>query len=1298
MNRFLVLNSQDEADILGDRIAIMSDGQLRCVGSSLFLKKTYGVGYQLTVEKNKSANIRDLEVSDNTVEENATKKSMEGLDSNEEPNKGEEVNDDIQKVDMSAAGGCAEESLPGWSLSRTCLGIGGESLLTALRLNDSTEEGAPITYDRNGDSCVHSESINNDHAPLPIRGHNSLEELLKTMVTCSVPSSVLLSDVGSEISFQLPIGASSQFLPMFERLDELLDKGWICSYGVSITTLDEVFLLIARHHSGNKSIPSSHSNRDSSSKALVAKVDNKSTRSRMDLEEDGLFFRHMWALFKKRAGFFRRDRKAWLCTTILPSICVCLGFILFNYVALDRNMGPIMLDLNDYNIGQFPPRNPIPFNVPGSSFSCQPGSCTYRPQDDSVIQEDVNSETYFYCGYQGSLEQNQKCSIQHSESIMQMITTAGASAEGTNVSSVSQSSRSIYATSLSYGASQFGALFFTHDRTSVLDDFQNSLYSVAVEEACRSRSGNYTSNEICDDYQGIGYVIQYNYSALHVAPLYQSLADEALVRQARDFPDFEIRCTVAPLPITSREASYGKSEDAFSAWFLVVLSFPFISGAFASFIVAERESKAKHLQTVAGVKPVAYWLSSFLWDIMNYQIPMWITILLMFVFNVDVLTTSQRDVFSGIFTVLFLYGPATAGFTYCITFAFSSASLCNMFVILAGFLIGMGGPLTCFILLLLGINPIDEKPHLINVADIIQWILRFNPSFCLGNAIFKCINIELFAFLAGDYNLSVWSKQVMLYEVIFLACQTIGYMLLAIQLDRWSTNPRALSIWQSFLKIITFQFITRNRGNRSTEAVALADDDDVLKEQDRVLSAQANDDLIVISELTKMYDTGKLAVDNLSIGIPAGECFGLLGESVPDERLSTQLLMHTAHHSHASTNGSGINGAGKTTTMSMLTAEFPPTSGDATLAGFSVTKEPHKTRRRIGYCPQFDAHFSNLTGREHVELYASVKGVPRNLVKEAVGAKLAEVGLSEADSDRLTSGYSGGMKRRLSLACATIGQPQIVFLDECSTGVDPVARREIWQMISEMVYSENLPPEERTSVILTTHSMEECEALCPRIGIMAAGRLRCLGSAQHLKNKFGQGYQVEMKVCIADRSDDDFISTISMLISQSKEQQQANGDTDAETAERILNSESCHLNLEESVERLQNLTGDESVSGLVNVDNPYGYPIWKDATSASGVSLESLAAFAANELRMIAVQSFMKDRFQGSTLRERQDMKMRYEVKSDGIRISNIFASIEDNKEILRLADYGVSQTSLEQVFNTHAAEAEKRKEGQYDS
>ena len=157
---------------------------------------------------------------------------------------------------------------------------------------------------------------------------------------------------------------------------------------------------------------------------------------------------------------------------------------------------------------------------------------------------------------------------------------------------------------------------------------------------------------------------------------------------------------------------------------------------------------------------------------------------------------------------------------------------------------------------------------------------------------------------------------------------------------------------------------------------------------------------------------------------------------------------------------------------------------------------PDQIRQRIGYCPQFDAHFMNLTGQEHVELYASIKGIPKQFVRKVALAKLKEVGLSEYDGNRLASVYSGGMKRKLSVACATIGQPRIIFLDEPSTGMDPLARRDLWKVISNMVETTDPEGNPITSMILTTHSMEECEALCPRIGIMAGGKLRCLGSAQ----------------------------------------------------------------------------------------------------------------------------------------------------------------------------------------------------------
>ena len=599
-----------------------------------------------------------------------------------------------------------------------------------------------------------------------------------------------------------------------------------------------------------------------------------------------------------------------------------------------------------------------------------------------------------------------------------------------------------------------------------------------------------------------------------------------------------------------------------------------------------------------------------------------------------------------------------------------------------GFLLGLGGTLATFILRLIGFNPGDPKQNLLDAATITTWILRLHPSFSLSSGIYYAINIETVEsyFNAGEPT-DVWSKDVLGIELIYLAVQSFAYLFLAMKIDEWSANPRAVSIWRKFLYIVTFQFCCPSGGYIENPNVETPDDDDVLAEQARVTEGGAEDDLIVVKNLVKQYDNGKLAVNNISFGIPAGQCFGLLG----------------------------INGAGKTTTMGMLTAEFPPSSGDATLAGFSVTNEPEKTRRRVGYCPQFDAHFTNLTGREHVELYASIKGIPKDMIVEAASHKLKEVGLSDEDSDRLCMGYSGGMKRRLSLACATIGQPQIVFLDECSTGVDPVARREIWQMISDMVTGGNLPKEERTSVILTTHSMEECEALCPQIAIMAGGKIRCLGSAQHLKSKFGQGYQVEMKIKNVDRKDSDYLENVQKLAQACEinlpssspaaplPEEEAEKVEEGAVAPMPSSLDEIFVDFDMTWRALQVISGDDYLINMVNEQHPVGYLVYKEANSAVGIDLDSLAVFCTSELRMRRLNQFIETAYAASVLRERQDTKARYEVGSNGVRISEIFQAIEENKAALNVDEYGVSQTSLEQVFNIHAAEAERLKYGTND-
>jgi len=977
------------------------------------------------------------------------------------------------------------------------------------------------------------------------------------------------------------------------------------------------------------------------------------------------------------------------------------------------------MDLDDYNVDvevDSGAKNPIAFNT-GDNYSCQVGKCIYPVP---VVSSEATDELYYFCGTQSYIGNGSICSTSPYENTISQITVGGAQPAGVSVTNVNESSHSLAETAFEYAATQYGGIFFQHDLSSIivgdkdsvpianlystegmLDmleeidlqsyapllesfgvnvssinitqllnsgidlDFLNEIfptlsvpvgvnYSEAVISRCIDQAGTYSTDADCQGYAGIGYVIQYNYTALHVAPLYQQLADEAIIREATGNSGFKIQTVIHPMPVTSYEDSVGEADDAFTAWFLIILSFPFISGSFATFLVQEKQSKAKHLQTVAGVKPTAYWLSTWLWDTANYQIPCWITVILMFTFDVSSLTTTENGVIGAVIALLVLFGPAVASFSYCISFMFTSPSVCNLILIISGFLIGFGGTLACFILRIIGSIPTSPNDKLITAATVVEWVLRFVPAFNLSRGLYSAINLQSLAFLAGK-PISAWDPEACLWEIIFLAWQSVVYLCLAMKIDEWSSNPRALTFWRNI-------FCCAWTTSAGSETQNTEVDDDVAAEEQRVLTGGANDDLIVLSKLGKIYSNGKRAVDSLSLGIPPGQCFGLLG----------------------------INGAGKTTTMGMLTAEFPPSSGDATLAGYSVANEPERTRRRVGYCPQFDAHFTNLTGREHVELYASIKGIPTSLVKEAAAEKLAQVGLSKFDSDRLAAGYSGGMKRRLSLATATIGNPQIVFLDECSTGVDPVARREIWEMVSNMVSNKNVPPEERTSVILTTHSMEECEALCPRIGIMAGGNLRCLGSAQQLKSKFGQGYQVEMKIKNSEKTDKDYVDIMRKLAKS----------TGVNEEEAIEKGDEIFVDLDKTKQALAELSSDGYLENMIKEDDPNGpgYLVWKEAKSPSGIDLDEIAEFAASELRMRTLQEFIMTTYPDSILRERQDTKARYEVSARGVRIGDVFAAVEDNKGRLMVAEYGVSQTSLEQVFNMHAAEAEKGKQGTNDA
>lgn len=185
----------------------------------------------------------------------------------------------------------------------------------------------------------------------------------------------------------------------------------------------------------------------------------------------------------------------------------------------------------------------------------------------------------------------------------------------------------------------------------------------------------------------------------------------------------------------------------------------------------------------------------------------------------------------------------------------------------------------------------------------------------------------------------------------------------------------------------------------------------------------------------------------------------------------------------------GVNGAGKTTTIKMLTGLIRPTSGDALLAGHSILTENEKVREVTGVSPQETALAMHLTVRENLELMAGLYGKSRAEAKAATAAMLERMSLS-AFAEKSARTLSGGWQRRLSIAMALIAEPEILFLDEPTLGLDVLARRELWQVIRAL--------RGRTTVVLTTHYLEEAEALSDRIGIMVAGEIRAEGTASEI--------------------------------------------------------------------------------------------------------------------------------------------------------------------------------------------------------
>ncbi|XP_049672891.1 glucosylceramide transporter ABCA12, partial [Accipiter gentilis] len=908
---------------------------------------------------------------------------------------------------------------------------------------------------------------------------NMIEECDTTTVTSLIqshlPEAYLKEDIGGELVYVLPpfkSTVSGAYQALLRALDTSLSDLHLGCYGISNTTVEEVFLNLTKELVKDKQedaelpqqLPGASAQTGSdemsmSSDTFTERDDQLLIRSK-SLQGLPLLLKKTSALFIKRFHHTRRDVRGFVAQIVLPVLFVMAAMGLGTLRTKETEYPELILSPSLYGtsdqadfFGNFNETTDALVTsmlaFPGTDNTCMNESNSQCLKEDMLGQWIIsgNQRTkYSACnctdGIQTCPQTNYTPPHRRTFSTRTLYNLTGHNVE-----------TYILATTKDFLQKRYGGWSFGLPLTT---DLQFDIKPVPPNRTLTK--------------------VWYNPEGYHSLPAYLNSLNNFILRAnlpKNETSRYGIILSAHPYPGgQSQEQVMLNSLLDIIVSMSVLVGYSITTASFVLYVVKEHQTKAKQLQHISGIGMTSYWVTNFIYDLVLFMVPIGLSIGVISSFQIPAFCNNNNLL--AVFLLLLLFGYATFSWMYLLAGFFKETGMAFIVYVCVNLFFGINTIITHSVVFLLSQEKATDQ-GLRDLAENLRHVFLLFPQFCFGYGLIELSQDQaLLGFLKAygvDYPNKTFELDKTTSKLFAMFIQ--GTVFFAIRL---MVHDRMIQrVWNNILQFL----FDKVHGKASLLSPAAEEDGDVQAERNRVESGKADFDVVQLQNLTKVYHLPHkriVAVKNISLGIPAGECFGLLG----------------------------VNGAGKTTIFKMLTGDIGASSGTLRVQDHSGSlndiSEAHWSL--FGYCPQEDALDDLLTVEEHMYYYARLHGIPEREIKGVVLQLLHRLNMM-AYKDRLTSMCSYGTNRKLSTALALIGNPSILLLDEPSSGMDPNAKRHLWKIISEEVQN-------KCSVILTSHSMEECEALCTRLAIMVNGSFQCIGSLQHIKSRFGRGFTVKM--------------------------------------------------------------------------------------------------------------------------------------------------------------------------------------------